>query len=98
MPELHPQPPAQYLKSKKISVKIFSANYIFEGNVHLINQQKRVTEIINDSRTFINLTDVKITSKTEKKSYIVPFLAINKNIIDFIIQSSEEKNITINNF
>jgi len=97
MAELH-SPPQQYIRSKKITVKIFSSNYIFEGSVHLVNQQKRITEVINDPRHFINLTDVKVTSKNEKKSYIVPFIAINKNIIDFIFQVTSDKNITVEDF
>lgn len=53
----------------------------FTGFLHTISADRRETDVLNDEKTFVHLTDVEVRVKGEMPKK-VPFVAVNKaNII-----------------
>ena len=70
-------------KGKQVRVKVRTVNATFEGSLTIPPMRKRVSDVLNEeSRTFINLTDVHIDGSQE----LVPFVSINKDMIVSIIE------------
>jgi hypothetical protein len=60
----------------------------FAGYLHTMTPDRRETDVLNDEKTFIHLTDVEIRVKGDipKK---VPFVAVNKASIICVIPEEE---------
>lgn len=70
-------------QGRKVRVKIRTVAASYEGDLLIPPMRKRVSDVFNDSDTnFINLTDVRIDNVEES----VPFVSINKNMIESIIE------------
>jgi len=83
-----PQPPAVFASSK-VRVQVSADGCIYEGNVHLHGDARRIQEVLNDPRPFLNLTDVRIAgegSSTTDASYV----ALNKGAITHVLLIGDE--------
>lgn len=70
-------------RSKKVRVKVRTANATYEGDLLIPPMRNRVSDVLNEEeRLFINLTDVSINGGSER----VAFVSINKNLIESIIE------------
>jgi hypothetical protein len=71
-------------------VMVVTENREFSGFLHMISPDRRETDVLNDEKTFIHLTDVELRVKGEIPKE-VPFVAVNKaNIICVIPEKSKD--------
>jgi hypothetical protein len=78
-----PQAPVVF-GSSKVRVQVSADGSSYEGDVHLHGDARRIQEVLNDPRPFLNLTDVAIRSEgggTTKASYV----ALNKGAITHVL-------------
>jgi len=77
-----PQAPVVF-GSSKVRVQVSADGSSYEGDVHLHGDARRIQEVLNDPRPFLNLTDVSISSDggTTKASYV----ALNKGAITHVL-------------
>lgn len=69
-------------ETKKIRVRITTANSVYVGDFVIPPMRNRVSDVLNEeSRLFVNLTDVVINDKNQ-----VDFVSLNKNLIESITQ------------
>ena len=83
-----PQPPAVFASSK-VRVQVSADGCTYEGNVHLHGDARRIQEVLNDPRPFLNLTDVRIAgegSSTTEAAYV----ALNKGAITHVLLLGNE--------
>ncbi|MBJ96216.1 MAG: hypothetical protein CMP23_17280 [Rickettsiales bacterium] len=76
-----PQAPLSYTAGK-VRVQVSADGCIYEGDVHLHGDARRIQEVLNDPRPFLNLTDVHI--KTDLGSEAADYLALNKGAITHV--------------
>ena len=82
---------SRILKEGKSRVFVITEQYEFLGDVHLINLDRRETDVLNDNKPFIHLTDVDVKIKgDENKHRKVPFVAVNKRSIICVIPLEQE--------
>ena len=67
----------QYRKVRA-SVKTVSSTYT--GTIHLPRSQTRISDVMNDERQFISMTEVESEDFASPKAY----LAINKDLIELV--------------
>jgi len=83
-----PQAPVVFAASK-VRVQVRADGCIYEGDVHLHGDARRIQEVLNDPRPFLNLTDVKVRGDgiagTEAS-----YLALNKGAITHVLLLSED--------
>ena len=60
----------------------------FSGFLHTMSADRRETDVLNDEKTFIHLTDVELRLKGEMPKK-VPFVAVNKASIICVIPEDE---------
>ena len=76
--------------STRSRVTVVTQQREFVGFLHTGSADRRETEILNDERSFIHLTDVLVRIKGELPKK-VPFVAVNKaNIICVIPDESSD--------
>ena len=73
------------MKEAKSKVFVITEHYEFIGLLHLVNIDRRESDVLNDEKPFIHLTDVEVRVKTTSKASQVPFVAINKRNIICVI-------------
>ena len=67
---------------KKVRVRITTVNNTYVGDFVIPPMRNRVSDVLNEeSRLFVNLTDVVINDKTQAE-----FVSLNKNLIESIQQ------------
>ncbi|MFQ5949516.1 MAG: hypothetical protein ACE5J1_02375 [Nitrospiria bacterium] len=72
------------IKRTKVQVKTMRTTY--EGYMTVPEMRKRISDIVNEEdRLFINLTDVLVDGKEP----LIPFVSLNKNMIESILDNSE---------
>ena len=76
-----------HVKSK---VLVITEQREFSGYLHRMSADRRETDILNDERTFLHLTDVVFRTRGEIPTKRVPFVAVNKANIIFVIPLEEE--------
>lgn len=70
-------------ETKKVLVTVRTQSATYSGTIYVPAMRKRVSDLLNDEgKMFINLTDVSINGGSEK----IPFISINKNLIESIIE------------
>ena len=70
-------------KGKKIRVVVKTARGTYDGSFLIPSMRNRISDVLNEEdRIFINLTDVTIDGGAKK----VPFVSLNKNMIESIIE------------
>ena len=79
----------------KARVLVVTSQRKFSGYLHRSSADLRETDVLNDERTFIHLTDVEVRKKGEIPSKAVPFVAINKASIVYVIPAEEEDSFSI---
>ncbi len=60
----------------------------FAGFIHRINANQRETDVLNDEKPFIHLTEVEIKTR-ERPPQKVPFVAVNKASIICVIPEED---------
>jgi hypothetical protein len=60
----------------------------FAGFIHRVNANQRATDVLNDDKPFIHLTDVEIKTR-ERPIQKVPFVAVNKSSIICVIPQED---------
>jgi len=75
-------------KYRKVKAWVKTATSTYTGNIYLPPKQGRFSDVMNDKRKFISMTDVESKDFAEPKS----FLAINKDSIELVevIEPKEE--------
>jgi len=86
-----PQAPVTFASSR-VRVRVSADGSLYEGDVHLHGDARRIQEVLNDPRPFLNLTDVKIQSEagTEVASYV----ALNKGAITHVVLLGDDTSET----
>ncbi|GBE15754.1 MAG TPA: hypothetical protein ENH32_05790 [Proteobacteria bacterium] len=79
------------LKEAKSKVFVITEHYEFIGLLHLVNIDRRESDVLNDEKPFIHLTDVEVRVKATGKSSQVPFVAINKRNVICVIPFESSK-------
>lgn len=69
---------AEEIRSVRVWVRTVNASY--RGTITIPAGVKRLSDVINDERQFISLTEVESKDFASPK----PYLAINKNLIEMI--------------
>ena len=73
------------MKENLSRVYVITENYKFLGDLHLVNLDRRETDILNDDKPFIHLTNVDVRTAGESGHSKVPFVAVNKSSIICVI-------------
>jgi hypothetical protein len=68
---------AEDLKTPRTKITVVTEQCEFLGFLHTLSADRRETDILNDEKSFIHLTDVEIRIKGEMPKN-VPFVAVNK--------------------
>jgi hypothetical protein len=79
------------MKEAKSKVFVITEQYEFIGFLHLINMDRRESDVLNDDKPFIHLTDVEVRVKKTNKTRMVPFVAVNKRNVVCVIPFESEK-------
>jgi hypothetical protein len=69
-------------KGKFVRVKLKTREKVYYGDIFIPSHLSRVSDVINDERHFISLSDTK--EETKAAEIHIGFLAINKNVIEWI--------------
>ncbi len=81
---------AEDLKTPRSRVMVITEHLEFVGFLHTMSADRRETDVLNDEKSFIHLTEVEVRVKGEMPKN-VPFVAVNKaNIICVIPEESNE--------
>jgi hypothetical protein len=65
---------------KKVKALIKTVNSTYTGNIYLPQEQTRISDVMNDERQFISMTDVESKDFASPK----PYLALNKDLIELV--------------
>jgi len=65
---------------KRVKAWIKTVNSTYTGTIYLPQEQTRISDVMNDERQFISMTDVDSKDFASPK----PFLAINKDLIELV--------------
>ncbi len=79
--------------SDRAKVDIYLKNFLVRGEIIVVNsgQITRVSDILNDSRPFIPLTNAEIFNLQGEKVGEEPIIIFRKDSVDFIIPFAEPK-------
>lgn len=73
-------------KQKRVKVQVRTMRVSYEGYMTIPQMRKRISDVVNEEdRLFINLTDVLVDGKDPS----IPFVSVNKNMIESILESDE---------
>ncbi len=84
------QKSSRVLKEARSKVFVTTNLYEFVGYLHLVNLDRRESDVLNDSKPFVHLTDAEIKDKETGKTSKVPFVAINKQNIICVVPMNEK--------
>jgi hypothetical protein len=65
---------------RKVKALIKTVNSTYTGNIYLPQEQTRISDVMNDERQFISMTDVESKDFASPK----PYLALNKDLIEMV--------------
>ena len=65
---------------RKVRAWIKTLDSTYTGTIYLSKDQTRISDVMNDERQFISLTDVESKDFASPKAY----LAINKDLIELV--------------
>ncbi len=77
------------MKTHKSKVMVVTEQREFVGFLHTMSADRRETDILNDERAFIHMTEVVVRVKGEMPKK-VPFVAVNKANIICVIPDDVE--------
>lgn len=75
-------------KGKLVRVKLKARERIYYGDVYIPAHLHRVSDVINDERTFVSLSNTK--EETKASEINIGYLAINKNVVEWVRLLGEE--------
>ncbi len=81
---------AEDLKTPRARVMVITERREFVGFLHTLSVDRRETDVLNDEKSFIHMTDVEVRIKGEMPKK-VPFVAVNKANILCVIPEEERK-------
>ena len=70
------------MKGKFSKVRLKSREKVYNGDIFIPDYLSRLSNVINDSRHFISLTNTK--EETETTEIPIGFIAVNKNSIEWV--------------
>jgi len=70
----------QKVQFKKVRAWVKTVNSTYTGTLYLPKEQTRISDLMNDERQFISMTDVDSKDFASPKAY----LAINKDLIELV--------------
>jgi|GEM_PF-2887611 len=81
---------------RQIRVEILTVNDLqILGNITINfpsdNYQSKISDLLNNSRNFIELTDVEIRGSNHKLLVNMPFLCVNKPVIAFLSEAKSNQ-------
>ena len=78
-------------KGRFVKVKLKTRDKIYYGDVFIPDHLSRLSDVINDERQFISLSDTK--EETKASEIHIGFLAINKNAVEWVrlLEAEPEK-------
>jgi hypothetical protein len=79
------------IKEYTTKVLVMTERHEFSGHLHRPSADRRETDILNDEKLFVHLTDVVCRTRGEMPMRRVPFVAVNKTNIIFVIPLEEEE-------
>ncbi|UCF31959.1 MAG: hypothetical protein JSV26_06040 [bacterium] len=82
---------SKIIKEAKSKIFVITEKYEFIGYLHLINIDRRESDVLNDDKPFLHLTDVEVRVKDTKKTSHVPFVAVNKKNVICVIPFDMER-------
>jgi hypothetical protein len=65
---------------KKVKALIKTVNSTYTGTIYLPQEKTRISDVMNDERQFISMTDVESKDFASPK----PYLALNKDLIELV--------------
>lgn len=83
-----PQAPVVFASSR-VRVRVSADGSMYEGDVHLHGDARRIQEVLNDPRPFLNLTDVKIHN--DAVTEIAAYVALNKGAITHVVLLGDDE-------
>ncbi len=86
-----PQTPAVFASSR-VRVRVSADGSLYEGDVHLHGDARRIQEVLNDPRPFLNLTDVKI--EAEAGTEVAAYVALNKGAITHVVLLGDDASVS----
>jgi hypothetical protein len=69
----------------KVRVQIRADSFIYEGYVYLLAETRRIHEVLNDPKPFLNLTEVVIHDRNSASTNHAPYVALNKGAITHVV-------------
>ena len=76
------------LKTPRSRVTVVTEQREFVGFLHTMSVDRRETDVLNDEKSFIHMTEVVVRLKGEMPKK-VPFVAVNKTNIICVIPDEE---------
>ncbi len=76
---------SEMTRVNKVRVQIRADAFIYEGYVYLIAETRRIQEVLNDPKPFLNLTDVVIHDRGSATTHHAPYCALNKGAITHVV-------------
>lgn len=69
-------------KGKFVRVKLKARERIYYGDIFVPAHFKRVSDVINDVRTFLSISHTR--EETKASEITIGYLAINKNVVEWV--------------
>jgi len=76
---------SEMTRVSKVRVQIRADSFTYEGYVHLLAETRRIQEVLNDPRPFLNLTEVVIHDRASATTHHAPYAALNKGAITHVV-------------
>ena len=77
-------------KTPRMKVMVVTEHREFAGYLHTMTADRRETDVLNDEKTFIHLTEVEVRVRGDMPK-MVPFVAVNKASIICVIPEEESE-------
>jgi len=85
MTELGASSISEMTRVSKVRVQVRADSFIYEGYVFLLAETRRVQEVLNDPKPFLNLTEVVIHDRNSASTNHAPYVALNKGAISHVV-------------
>ena len=77
-------------KGKLVRVKLKARDKIYYGDIFIPVHLNRISDVINDERHFVSLSNTK--EETKASEINIGYLAINKNVVEWVRLLGDEEN------
>jgi hypothetical protein len=82
---------AEMTRVTKVRVQVRADSFLYEGTIHLLAEVRRIQEVLNDPKPFLNLTEVVIHDRAAASTSHAPYVALNKGAISHVIVLSGDR-------